>query len=258
MSRFGRIFLGLPAFNEEIALPRLLARAEALIAATALPLTVVVYNDGSLDATPAIAREWQSRLPLVLIDCPENKGLGTGLRNLVGYAVEHGTADDVLVVMDCDDTHDPDQILMMLDKLDAGADVVIASRYARGATVKGVPPLRRVTALGALVLCKVLVPVAHVRDYTCGYRAYRFGALKRAAAAYGDRLVTEAGFACMVELLLKLAALGTRFAEIPLRLRYDLKPGESKMAVGGNTVRTLKLLFAMRRHARSGALAQRR
>lgn len=251
MSRTGRIFLGLPAFNEEIALPRLLARAQALIEA-GLPLTVVVYNDGSRDATPAIARDWSARLPLVLIDCPQNKGLGTGLRNLVGYAVAHGTDDDVLVVMDCDDTHDPAQIPAMLDKLDAGADVVIASRYARGATIRGVPPLRRLTALGALVLCKVLLPVPHVRDYTCGYRAYRAGVLKRAAAAYGDSLISEAGFACMVELLLKLAALGARFAEVPLSLRYDLKPGESKMAVGGNTVRTLKLLFAMRRHARRG------
>ena len=253
MSRTGQVFLGLPAYNEEIALPRLAARAQALIADTGLPLTVVVYIDGSRDATPAVARDLSARMPLVLIDCPQNKGLGTGLRNLVDYAVEHGKPDDVLVIMDCDDTHDPAQIPAMLDKLDAGADVVIASRYARGATIKGVPPLRRLTALGALVLCKVLLPVAHVRDYTCGYRAYRVATLQRAAAAYGDGLVTETGFSCMVELLLKLAALGAKFAEIPLSLRYDLKPGESKMAVGGNTVRTLKLLFAMRRHARSGA-----
>ena len=250
MRRSGRIFLGLPAFNEEIALPRLLTRAQALIADTGLPLTVVVYNDGSRDATAAIARDWSARAPVVLIDCPQNKGLGEGLRNLVAYAVAHGAADDVLVVMDCDDTHDPAQIPAMLDKLDAGADVVIASRYARGATVTGVPPLRRLTALGALVLFKALLPVPHVRDYTCGYRAYRVGVLQRAAAAHGDGLVTERGFACMVELLLKLAARGATFAEIPLRLRYDLKPGESKMAVGGNTVRTLKLLIAMRRHRR--------
>jgi len=241
-----RIFIGLPAFNEEIALPRLLARIEAFSKSSALPITTVLYNDGSTDTTVPIARAWSARLPLVILDGVVNKGLGAGLRALVAYAVANAGDADILVVMDCDDTHDPEQIAAMLPVLDRGADVVIASRYARGALVQGVPLFRRVTALGAAALFKSIHPVRGVWDYTCGYRAYRAGVLKLAARRYGDALVSERGFACMVELLLKLNALGARFAEMPLQLRYDQKPTASKMGVGGNIRRLLTLMVRWR------------
>ena len=253
MAATRRVLIGLPAYNEEIALPRLLARVAPLAKAPAAPMTVVLYNDGSSDATVPIAREWQSRLPLVILDGVVNKGLGAGLRALVEYAVAQADDDDVLVVMDCDDTHDPAQIGDMLDKLAAGADVAIGSRYVRGATVRGVPAFRRLTALGAAGLFKSVHPVRGVWDYTCGYRAYRVAVLKQAAAKYGNALIAERGFACMVELLLKLNALGVRFAEIPLQLRYDLKPTATKMGVGSNMRRLLQLLVRWRWRGFNGA-----
>lgn len=243
-----RILIGLPAYNEEIALPRLLARIESFSTTSPEPITVVLYDDGSTDATAAIARDWQQKLPLVILDGVVNKGLGAGLRALVDYAAVNAGDDDVLVIMDCDDTHDPQQIRQMLARLTDGADVVIGSRYVSGALVQGVPPLRRVTALGAAALFKSIHPVRGVWDYTCGYRAYRVGVLKKAARHYGDRLVAERGFACMVELLLKLNALGVRFAEIPLQLRYDQKPTATKMGVGSNIRRLLSLLVQWRLH----------
>jgi len=241
-----RVLIGLPAYNEEIALPRLLARIERLIKSSPAAITVVLYNDGSTDATLAIAGEWHRRLPLVTLDGVINKGLGAGLRALVEYAVGTAGDDNVLVVMDCDDTHDPSQIDDMLRRLAEGADVVIGSRYVRGALVQGVPHLRRVTALGAAALFKLIHPVRGVWDYTCGYRAYRVGILKKASSRFGGGLIAESGFACMVELLLKLNALNCRFAEIPLQLRYDQKPTDSKMGVGSHMRRLLVLLVRWR------------
>ena len=246
MTAPGRIYLGLPAYNEEIALPRLLARVERFAASSQLPITVVVYDDGSTDTTPAIATEWRGAVPVVLLDGVRNKGLGAGLRALIEYAVKTGKPDDVLVVMDCDDTHDPAQIPDMLRAMAEGADVAIASRFAPGATVRGVPFLRRLTALGVVMLFKTIHPVRGVWDYTCGYRAYRIGLLQDAARRFGGRLIEEAGFACMVEALLKLNAMGARFAEVGLHLRYDLKPTESKMAVSSNIRRLLALLVRWR------------
>jgi len=243
-----RIFIGLPAYNEEIALPRLLARVKRLIAASPEKITVVVYNDGSTDATALIAQQWQEQVPLVLLDCPRNQGLGVGLRALIEHAVATGSDDDILVVMDCDDTHDPAQLVEMLRAMDDGADVVVASRFTRGARVQGVSPMRRVTAVAAAVLFKLVHPVRGVWDYTCGYRGYRIGALKRALDRYPGGLVTEYGFACMAEVLLKLNALNFRFAEVPLRLRYDQKPTASKMDVGRTTARLLALLMRWRLH----------
>ena len=253
MAAHRRVLIGLPAYNEEIALPRLLARIAPLAETAAAPVTVVFYNDGSTDATLRIARDWQQRLPLVVLDGVVNKGLGAGLRALIDHAVANAGDDDVFIVMDCDDTHDPAQIGDMLKKLDAGADVVIGSRYVGGAMVRGVPALRRLTARGAALLFKTVHPVRGVWDYTCGYRAYRVVALKRAAAKYGSGLIAEPGFACMAELLLKLNALGARFAEIPLRLRYDLKPTATKMDVGSNIRRLSVLLLRWRLRGFGGA-----
>ena len=246
MNETGHVYIGLPAYNEEIALPRLLQRIELVRASMKQAVTVVIYNDGSTDSTAVLARQWQARLPLVLLDCSQNKGLGAGLRALVEFAVASAGDDDVLVVMDCDDTHDPAQVSEMLAALADGTDVVIGSRFVRGASVQGVPLLRRITAFGAVALFRTIHPVRGVRDYTCGYRSYRVSALKRASARYSGRLIEETGFACMAELLLKLNACGCRFKEIPLRLRYDLKPTASKMDVGNNMRRLLKLLVRWR------------
>jgi dolichol-phosphate mannosyltransferase len=246
MTSAPRVYIGLPAYNEEIALPRLLKRVELLAASSQVAITVVLYNDGSTDQTAPIARQWQQRLSLVVLDCAQNKGLGAGLRALVDYAVATAGDDDVLVIMDCDDTHDPSQVIEMLIAMDAGADVVIGSRFVRGAHVQGVPLLRQITSWGAAALFKLILPVRGVWDYTCGYRSYRVGALKKASAYYRARLNEESGFACMVELLLKLNALNIRMTEIPLKLRYDLKPTESKMGVGSNIKRLLVLLVRWR------------
>jgi dolichol-phosphate mannosyltransferase len=242
----GGIYLGLPAYNEEIALPRLLGRIEKLAAFLPHALTVVVYDDGSTDATASIARQWQRHMALVLLDGGRNKGLGAGLRALTDYAIANGGDGDVLVVMDCDDTHDPMQVTDMMAAMAKGADVVIASRFTRGARVTGVPLLRRLTAIGAVSLFKIVHPVKGVWDYTCGYRGYRIDALQAAASRYRAGLVEETGFACMTELLLKLNAVGLRFAEIPLQLRYDQKPTASKMDVSSNIGRMIGLLLRWR------------
>jgi dolichol-phosphate mannosyltransferase len=248
MNAIPRVYIGLPAYNEETALPRLLQRIELLGPSLQKTITVVLYNDGSTDSTSSIARQWQERISLVLLDCPHNRGLGAGLRALVRHVVETAHDDDVLVIMDCDDTQNPAQVRDMLRSIEEGADVVIGSRFVRGAIVRGVPRLRCVTALGAVALFKLIHPVRGVRDYTCGYRSYRVSALKTASNSYGAKLIEESGFSCMPELLLKLNSLGFRFTEVPLQLRYDLKPTASKMAVGSNISAVLKLLFHSRFH----------
>ncbi|HRK16598.1 MAG TPA: hypothetical protein PK490_20125, partial [Prosthecobacter sp.] len=92
------------------------------------------------------------------------------------------------------------------------------------------------------LLMKVLVPYRGVRDYSTGFRGYRAGILQRLAAAHGeDKLVEESGFVCMLEVLLKLRALGARACEIPYTLRYDLKAGASKLRIW----RTLKRYLAV-------------
>ena len=239
------VFVGLPAHNEEIALQGLLPIFKCMIA-QGHRLRIVVYNDGSTDRTGEIAREWAAKIPVTILETAHNQGLGAGLRGLVKYVVHEGSKDDVLVIMDCDYTHDPHQIETMMAHISSGCELVVASRFRSGALTCGVPVIRRVTALGAMILFKTINSIPGIFDYTCGYRAYRVSLLRCALDRYGHNLITEPGFACMVELLLKLSVFQPRVSEVPLLLRYDLKPTASKMEIISNIKRLAKLLIRWR------------
>jgi dolichol-phosphate mannosyltransferase len=241
------IWVGLPAYNEEIAIGSLLKRFHDYFSdRPERPYRIVVYNDGSKDNTVAVADSWRDRLNLDVIGHENNKGLGEGISRLVEYVVRHGQPHDYCVIMDCDDTHSPQQIDQMMEAHLRGYDLVIASRYRRGASIRGVPRHRVVLSCGAAILFKVLHPMRGLRDYTCGFRSYRVGLLQAAHRLYSTNLVREQGFACMVELLLRLKRFRPKVIEVPLSLRYDLKPTASKMDVGGNTWQLLKLLWVWR------------
>jgi dolichol-phosphate mannosyltransferase len=128
----------------------------------------------------------------------------------------------------------------------AGNDVVIASRFQPGARVHGVPQSRALYSLAARWMFQLLFPIRGVRDYTCGYRAYRAGALQQAVDVYGERLIRETGFSCMAEVLLRLRKLPVRMAEVPLELHYDRRGNDSKMRVLRTIRQTLLLMFRRR------------
>jgi dolichol-phosphate mannosyltransferase len=148
--------------------------------------------------------------------------------------------------MDADDTHTPQSIVRMVGQIDGGFDVVIASRYRPGARVIGVPLSRRFMSRAASILFQAIFPVPGVRDFTCGYRAYRAEVLRAAVNRYREEFINQEGFQCMVDILLKLARMRLRFCEVPLVLRYDRKAGSSKMKVTRTAAATLLLLLRRR------------
>jgi hypothetical protein len=126
-------------------------------------------------------------------------------------------------------SHTPGLMLRMIRTIREGHDVVIASRYQPGSRIYGLSIRRRVVSRLGSLLMRSLFPTPGVSDFTSGYRAYRASALKQAYAQYGDKLVEQDGFQCMVDILLKLRTLPLIFGEVPMILRYDLKRGPSKM-----------------------------
>jgi dolichol-phosphate mannosyltransferase len=247
-----RVWIVLPAFNEAENLGGLFAGLRELSDdAYRLDLHVLVVDDGSTDGTAEAAGREAGGLSVEVIRNPENRGLAeTFLRGMTA-AAERAAPGDVVVCMDADNSHIPGQILRMVREIREGRDVVIASRYRPGSVVRGVPWSRRVLSRGMSVLFRLIHPVEGVRDYSCGYRAYRAEMLKEALTVRSDRLLAADGFACMVAMLLHLARHDAVFGEVPLVLRYDQKQGASKMKVGRTIRRTLLLLVRERfgRHA---------
>lgn len=242
----GRVIVVLPAYNEETDLGTLLERIDQAMADAGQQYQVIVVDDGSKDRTAEIAREYAQSMPVHLEQHIVNQGLGTTIRDGLKAAAERASDDDIIVAMDADNTHTPTLIRSMTQLVEEGNDVVIASRYQHGSYTRGVPWHRNFLSFGARVLFQVIFPVRGVRDYTCGFRAYRAPVLKEAFARYGDKFVSEQGFQCMVDILLKLRRMNVIFREVPMVLRYDFKGGVSKMRVARTVFRTLSLLVRRR------------
>lgn len=240
------VYIVLPAYDEEENMPRLLDSVRDAMADSPVRYQVVVVDDGSRDRTAAVAESFAREMPIALIRHPVNQGLGATIRDGVVAAIRRADERDIIVTMDADDTHTPGLILRMVRMISEGYDVVIASRYKPESRVYGVPLLRRAMSRGASVLMRLLFPIRGVKDYTCGFRAYRASVLRAAVDRYGDDFVNQEGFQCMVDILLRLRSLDLVFGEVPLLLRYDRKRGESKMRVWRTARQTLRLLFERR------------
>ena len=240
-----RAFIILPAFNEADNLPAVFAALSRLQQETYnLEVQVLLVDDCSSDGTAEVARQAANSLSVDVLSNRAHQGLaGTLLRGIVA-AAERAGEHDLVVCMDADNSHLPGQIMHMMRAIQEGRDVVIASRFRSGAVVRGVPVHRKLLSLGASLAGRMLCPIPGVRDYSCGYRAYEAGFLKRALSVYGVDLCPERGFACMMALLIKLHRLGAIVGEVPIILRYDQKKGHSKMRILTTIISTVRLLIA--------------
>lgn len=240
------IHIVLPAYNEAEALPPLLAAIHTALHKSDVEYSVIVVDDGSRDDTAIVASQASFHMPVMLVEHGVNQGLAAAIRTGFRAAIAQSNPGDVIFLMDADNTHPPALVHRMLGMIREGHDVVIASRYQPGARVVGVPWHRNLLSFGARGLFKLVFPIKGVRDYTCGFRAYKEEVLRRAMADYGDSFVSEKGFSCMVDVLLKLRRYDLIMGEVPLILRYDQKGGVSKMNVVRTIWQTLALMFRRR------------
>ncbi len=234
----------LPAFNEAKSLKVLLPDLIKTLKAERLDSTIYVIDDGSTDGTERIVNTFSRRFPQIkLIVHRTNKGLAEAINTGFKTALAKSKNGDILITMDADNTHLPGLIIRMVRLINEGNDIVVSSRFVSGSRVRGVPLFRRLLSRTSGIIFKILFPIDGVSDYTCGFRAYRVGIIKKGIGIYGVKFISEKGFSCMVDILLKLRRLDPICVEVPMILRYDLKKGKSKMDVGKTIAETLQLIL---------------
>ena len=179
---------------------------------------------------------------ITLLRLERNQGLAEAIKTGLTHCAARSEARDIILTMDADNSHTPGLIPSMVRLIQEGHDVVIASRYQRGARVIGLSPTRRLLSWGASLLLRTLFPIPCVRDYTCGFRAYRATLLRKVLDS-NPHFISEKGFTVMVDILLKLRKLrpAVVMTELPILLRYDKKLGASKMNVSQTMADTLGL-----------------
>jgi len=233
----------LPAYNEEESLPPLLHKINEAYNYYKWDASVLVVNDGSKDNTLEVARNFKADIAIDVLDIQPNSGLANAINSGMRKAIQGLKDTDIVVTLDADDSQNPFLIQRMAQQVAEGSDLVIASRYQPGARIKGLKKSRTFFSWAAGFLFRILVGFEGIKDYTCGFRAYRVDMLKKTINVYGDKFITQKGFGCMVEVLLKVAGQSATMNEIPMILRYDLKQGESKMNVKKTMRQTLRLLL---------------
>src|SRR6185503_14460433 len=241
-----KVYVVLPVYNEEGRIESLLNHIDEAMDDAAIAYEIVLVDDGSRDATGKIVRDCATRMPIRVMQHEGNRGLGATIRDGLVAAVELAGDRDIIVTMDADDTHAPGLILRMVRMIAEGHDVVIASRYREGSRTVGVPLNRLALSHASSWLFRIVFPIRGVKDYTCGYRAYRARVLRESLARYGEGFFDQDGFQCMVDILLKLRRMHLIFGEVPIILRYDWKEGGSKMNVSKTVWDTLALLWRRR------------
>jgi len=192
-----RIVAGIPAYNEEKMIARVILRTAKHVD------KIIVVDDGSDDDTAIIAE----KLGAVVVKHEKNLGKGAAMRSCLEVAMK--VRPDVFVTIDADGQHDPDEIPALIEPILKGeADVVIGSRMGRE-----IPRFRRV---GARLLDYVTDVKAGgiIVDAQSGFRAYSLTALSELS-------VTEYGMGVDTELIMRAKEASLRIMEVPISVKYE-------------------------------------
>ncbi len=175
-----------------------------------------------------------------------------GAAYLAGFASALDKGYDVLVEMDADGSHQPEQLHTLLEAL-ADADVVLGSRWVHGGSVVNWPIHRKALSLGGNVYTRVLLGMP-IGDATGGFRAYRASALR----AMDLQDVASQGYCFQVDLVWRAVRRGLTVVEVPITF-VEREIGDSKMSQGivGESLRNITAWGARYRLAQVTSLFRR-
>lgn len=231
MAETKKIIFIVPAYNEAENIPLLLKNIGSKMEEEGYPYAIIIIDDGSSDGTQEILENFSVSLPLRAIRHRENLGVGEAFRRGFREALSIANDDDIIITKEADNTSDVTILPGIIKKINEGYEVALASCYAPEGRIVGTSLFRRALSSGANMLLKIFFPIRGVNTYSSFYRGYKAGIISRVVSAYGPDFIKENGFACMVELLIKLNRLKARITEVPLVLYFKARKGKSKMKI---------------------------
>jgi dolichol-phosphate mannosyltransferase len=185
---------------------------------------ILVVDDNSPDGTGDVVKTLQAEYDNVHLLSGERAGLGTAYIRGMCHALDALQAD-LVIEMDADFSHKPEDVARLLSEIEAGEDFVIGSRYVEGGTISSEwGRLRRYISRGGNMAARHIAGMSQIRDCTAGFRAIRASLLRRIKL---EGLRTQ-GYAFQVALLHAAIEEGGKIREIPVDF-VNRKYGKSKL-----------------------------
>lgn len=183
---------------------------------------LIIVDDSSPDGTGNLADELAATTDgIEVIHRPQKAGIGPAYAEGFSRALERGA--EVVVQMDCDFSHNPEDIPRLVHAIEAGADLANGSRYVPGGDTPDWPWRRKFLSRGGNLYARLMLGIP-VRDATGGFRAWRARSLK----ALPFSQARASGYSFQVEMAMRAVDSGMEVAEVPIVFR-DRTRGTSKM-----------------------------
>jgi dolichol-phosphate mannosyltransferase len=214
----GRVLVIIPTYQERENIEQVVHRVASSVPAA----HVLVVDDASPDGTGKVADAIADADPRVHVLHRDGKA-GLGAAYIAGFDWGLTAGYDVLVEMDADGSHPPEQLPRLLGAL-ADADLVLGSRWVPGGAVVNWPRRRKALSVGGNLYVRMALGIG-LHDATGGYRAYRRAVLDTIDYA----TVASQGYCFQVDLARRTLAAGFRVREVPITF-VERERGESKMS----------------------------
>jgi dolichol-phosphate mannosyltransferase len=210
----------LPTYNERENLGPMI---EALRGVLRDGDRVLVIDDASPDGTGELADRLAAEHGFVdVLHRPEKLGLGPAY--LAGFERALTDGAELVLEMDCDFSHDPQDVPRLIAAVEEGADLALGSRYVAGGGVRNWGLVRRVISRGASVYTALFLHMG-VKDPTGGFKCFRRAVLE----TIGLDGITARGYAFQIETTYRAKRAGFRVVEVPITFA-DRVEGSSKMS----------------------------
>jgi len=214
----GRIVVIVPTFNELTTITPIVTRVRAAVPET----FILIVDDNSPDGTGRVADELAAADDHVLVMHRLGKE-GLGAAYLAGFAWALQEGYDVVVEMDADGSHQPEQLPRLLDAL-RSADLVLGSRWVAGGKTENWPKSRQFISRGGSAYTRFMLGVP-IHDATGGYRAFRADTLRRLDL----HEVASQGYCFQIDLAWRALQRGMKVREVPITF-VERTSGASKMS----------------------------
>ncbi|WP_442778676.1 polyprenol monophosphomannose synthase [Actinomadura sp. WAC 06369] len=217
-AELGRVLVIIPTYNERDNIERITGRVREAVPS----VDVLVVDDASPDGTGEVADAMAAEDPQIAVLHRQGKdGLGPAYIAGFRWAAEHDY--DVMVEMDADGSHQPEELPRLLAALE-DADLVIGARWVPGGRVENWPKRREALSRGANTYARLMLGIP-LHDATGGYRAFRAATLEK----IGLEDVDSRGYCFQIDLALRALREGLRVVEVPITF-VERVHGTSKMS----------------------------